>query len=427
MSARRAARLLLAGCSLALAACAASSPVKTADARNVWYAVTPATAAPAPLAVVAVNLHPAGAEVAGRVRLANGAVYPVFNVARTDTTLSFMATALDMTTQLDAAFTGTRDGAGWSGRWINHGETQTLSLKPGSAPDEHGLQMVALPDGRQMHLVCLGEGSPTVVFDAGAGGTVDDWRKVHAEIAKTTRACAYDRAGMGLSDEGPAPRDAAAVSRDMGAMLKAAGIKAPYVLVGHSLGSYHVRQFANTHARDVVGMVLVDPSGDFQVDRFASASPHLAQITNPEAQVHTLKDCAARARKGLTPHGSAEFRSCGGNTVARFETLASEIESMTTQSSPELAKSRRSYGDMPLIVLTRGDFAKGMPAEATPEDTAAFQATWRQMHEEMRALSSLGERREIAGSGHYVQLDQPAAVIGAVNEVVATARKAASR
>ena len=96
---------------------------------------------------------------------------------------------------------------------------------------------------------------------------------------------------------------------------------------------------------------------------------------------------------------------------------------MTLASSPELAASRRSYGAMPLIVLTRGDFTRGMPSEATAEDRAAFEAVWRTMHEEMRALSSIGERREIAGSGHYVQLDQPQAVITAVNDVVAAARQ----
>ena len=96
---------------------------------------------------------------------------------------------------------------------------------------------------------------------------------------------------------------------------------------------------------------------------------------------------------------------------------------MTALSSPELAASRRSYGAMPMIVLTRGDYARGMPAEATAEDIAAFKTTWRQMHEEMRLLSSVGERREIAGSGHYIQLDQPQAVIAAVDEVVAAARK----
>ena len=275
MKLHNAARLLTAGASLMLAACAAFAPTKTADTtgsdttgpgntgpgntwpRNTWYGVTtaPGAAAPSPLAVTAVNLHVAGSGLAGRVRLANGAVYPIFNGARSKTTLSFMVSALDMTTPLDATFTGVADGTSWSGAWTNHGETQKLSLQPGPAPDENGLRMVALPDGRQIHLACLGSGSPTVVFDAGAGGTLDDWRKVHAEIAKTTQACAYDRAGMGLSDQAANPRDAAAVSRDIDAMLKAAGIKPPYVVVGHSLGSYHVRQFANTHARAVVGMV----------------------------------------------------------------------------------------------------------------------------------------------------------------------------
>lgn len=412
--------LLAAGCGLALAACAAPAPATQLASRDQWYALAAPTDVAATPPAIAVNLHRTSLGFAGRIQLANGDVHPVVNIRSSPTALSFMAPAID------ATFAGVRDGAGWSGAWTSKGAASTLTLTPGPAPDDHGPRMVALSDGRRMHLVCQGEGSPTVVFDAGSGGTTRDWRLVHTDIARTTRACAYDRAGMGLSDAGPAPRDAAAVARDLDAMLKAARIAGPYVLVGHSLGSFHVRQFANTHPRETAGMVLVDPSGDFQADRFAAASPHFARVTSAEPQIVAMADCAVRAREELIPHGSPRFAACGGNDPVRFETVVSEIRAMTPLSSPELAASRRPYGDMPLIVLTRGDFTKGMPTGVTAEDSAVFRTIWTQMHEEMRALSTIGERREIAGSGHYVQLDRPLAVIAAVNDVVLAARRRAA-
>ncbi|MEP7211395.1 MAG: alpha/beta hydrolase [Alphaproteobacteria bacterium] len=427
MRVRGPARLVAAASFLAAAACASSDPAKTAASRDAWYGATMPSNAGGEVTRFAIDLNETSQGLAGRAHMGNEATYVLRNIQRTDTHLSFMVTASDAVTAFDATFSGERSGAGWAGTWANPKETRDLNLQPVSPPDEHGLQMVALPDGRRMHLACLGEGSPTVLFDSGSGGSVKDWRLVHAEIAKTTRACAYDRAGLGLSDPGPAPRDAAAAARDMEATLKAANITGPVVVVGHSIGSFHVRQFANTHAKQVVGMVLVDPSGDFQSDRFAASAPHFAQIANPETQIQSLQDCAARARRELMPHGSPAFTECNGNEATRFETVASEIASMMTLSSPELARSRRSYGDMPLIVLTRGDFAKGMPPEATPEDIKAMQTTWRQTHEEMRALSTVGERRDIAGSGHYVQMDQPQAVIAAVDDVVAAARRRAFR
>ena len=364
---------------LFLLGCATPDTATSPSVRDAWFGPAAPIEAAGPFSLTAIDLYETSQGLAGRARLAGGGVYPLRNIQRSQTHLSFLVTASDPMTALDATFNGERNAVGWTGAWDTQKAILNLTLAPIKAPDEHDLKMVALGDGRRMHLVCLGEGSPTVVFDAGAGGNTGDWRLVHAEIAKTTRACAYDRAGMGLSDPAAPPRDAAATSRDIEAMLTAAGVKGPYVMVGHSLGSYHVRQFANTHARDVVGMVLVDPSGDFQVDRMAAAAPHFAAIANPDAQVKLLKDCAAKARSQTLLHGSPDFAACSGNEAARFETVASEIETMMRLSSPELVASRRSYGAMPLIVLTRGDFTRGTPKEATPEDMAAVQTVWRAM------------------------------------------------
>jgi pimeloyl-ACP methyl ester carboxylesterase len=112
--------------------------------------------------------------------------------------------------------------------------------------------------GYQLHIYCMGEGNPTVILDALFPGTVSNWVWVQPEVAKTTRVCAYDRAGLGWSDSGPAPRDAQHHARELHTLLTNAGISGPYVLVGHSLGGLSVRMFADQYPNDVAGMVLVE-------------------------------------------------------------------------------------------------------------------------------------------------------------------------
>jgi len=112
--------------------------------------------------------------------------------------------------------------------------------------------------GYQMHIFCAGEGSPTVILDALFPGTVSNWGWVQPEIARTTRVCAYDRAGLGWSEPGPEPRDAQQAATELNNLLANAGITGPYILVGHSLGGLSTRMFANLYPDQVAGMVLVE-------------------------------------------------------------------------------------------------------------------------------------------------------------------------
>ena len=112
--------------------------------------------------------------------------------------------------------------------------------------------------GYRLHIHCVGEGSPTVVLDAGLGGFSLDWSLVQPELAATTRVCAYDRAGYGWSDPSPDARTPSQIADELHTLLVNAGIQGPYVLVGHSAAGKHVRLFANRYPQAVVGMVLVD-------------------------------------------------------------------------------------------------------------------------------------------------------------------------
>lgn len=112
--------------------------------------------------------------------------------------------------------------------------------------------------GYRLHLHCAGEGAPTVVLDALFPGTVSNWIRVQPDIARTTRVCAYDRAGHGWSERGALPRDAENQARELRALLANAGVAGPYVVVGHSLGGLTVRMFAAMYPNDVSGMVLIE-------------------------------------------------------------------------------------------------------------------------------------------------------------------------
>ena len=108
--------------------------------------------------------------------------------------------------------------------------------------------------GRKMHIDCRGEGSPAVILDAGLGDTYLSWRKVQPQIAAFTRACSYDRAGLGYSDPSPLPRTSEVIAKELHTLLQAAQIAPPYVLVGHSMGGYDVRLYASLYRDEVAGM-----------------------------------------------------------------------------------------------------------------------------------------------------------------------------
>src|ERR671938_464341 len=124
--------------------------------------------------------------------------------------------------------------------------------------------------GYRLHIQCVGTGSPTVVLDAGLGGSSLDWSLIQPELGRTTRVCAYDRAGMGWSDAGPQPRTPRQIADELHTLLTNAGIAGPYVLVGHSLAGKNVRLFTIAHPDQVAGMVLVDARSEY-VD--ANTSP----------------------------------------------------------------------------------------------------------------------------------------------------------
>jgi len=114
--------------------------------------------------------------------------------------------------------------------------------------------------GYRMHIYCTGEGYPAVILDSGLSDSSLTWYKVQPEVARFVRVCSYDRAGLGWSDPSPHERNSRVFAEELHTLLHHAGIPAPFVLVGHSMGGFDVRMFASLYRAEVAGMVLVDAS-----------------------------------------------------------------------------------------------------------------------------------------------------------------------
>lgn len=278
-----------------------------------------------------------------------------------------------------------------------------------------------LPDGRHLALYCAGVGSPTVIFDSGLGVGAQAWSRVQPEIAQTTRACAFDRPGYGASDEGPAPRDATRIVVDLKAGLEAAGIAGPYVLVGHSMGGYDMRLFANLHAEQVVGMVLVDPSLDGNEAPLRAVSPAFVRAS-ADFQATAGKCIQATADGHMTPD-HAIYAECGSPPLnspmangAHARTALSEQQSMDDSSRQVLASEPASSA-LPLIVLTAG--GQNGPETGMPEaERLALSEVTRENHAAIAARSSAGRHRVVEGAPHMIQMARPDAVAAAILEVI---------
>src|SRR5271166_16935 len=179
--------------------------------------------------------------------------------------------------------------------------------------------------GRTLNLYCSGQGTPTVILETGGNSPGYSLLMQQSKMALFTRACWYDRAGVGWSDPPPSPRTGASVASDLHEALQRAGVLPPYVMVGGSVGGEYVRIYTARYSTDVAGLVLVDSATpdqrdpDFMVspmNRLSGRTRHLICIALPMMmRFGVLRFVASRERRPL----SSDFTPEQGETLARLE------------------------------------------------------------------------------------------------------------
>jgi len=242
--------------------------------------------------------------------------------------------------------------------------------------------------GHRLYVTCAGSGSPAVVLEAGFGGDSGDWRDTQRDLARTTRTCAYDRAGLGSSVGRPGVHDASDEIRDLQQLLFSARIPPPYVLAGHSYGGLLTRLYAHAHPRDVAGLVLVDSPGRDATERQLAIWP-----------------------KSVEPD-------------LRKEVAVPVTNDVDVRASEQLDARVRSLGDLPLVVIEAGRHEQIFGPDKTPLWHAEARL-WSRMQAELARLSSDHVHVIALRSDHFVQrIDgQPRVVAEALRAVVRAARE----
>jgi pimeloyl-ACP methyl ester carboxylesterase len=222
--------------------------------------------------------------------------------------------------------------------------------------------------GHELWMSCSGSGSPTVVFAAGLGTGSGSWSGIRPTIAESTRACAYDRAGIGQSPPHPGgrPVTVGTMADELARLLSAAGIDGPVVLVGHSYGGMIARLVAYRHPDRVVGLVLVDAASEHELE-------------------------------GEWLRTDVEWFD-GSTMVDR------------PPSGVELAAAD-DLGAIPVVVLSQGTA------------TGQFAIEWTRFQAELATLSSNTLHVLARDSGHVIQNDAPDLVKAAIAAVLRSVRE----
>lgn len=293
--------------------------------------------------------------------------------------------------------------------------------------------------GRTLNLNCSGQGTPTVILEPGGNSPGYAQLLLQSKMARFTRTCWYDRAGVGWSDPPPSPRTSASIVSDLHDALQRAGVLPPYVMAGGSVGGEYVHIYTARYPSDVAGLVLIDSSvpdmhePDFMLsplNRMSGRTRHLICTALPAmTRLGIIRFVASRERRPLPP----DFTPEQGNTLAKLEaqpkaftTDAEQACAATDQGrivpregggNPDInnaARNAGSLGDRPLVVLTAGRY--WAPPGFEEEAADYHQVQVHQLQTSLMRLSTRG--RQVIVDAHHDMAESPDSIVIAVREVV---------
>ncbi len=254
----------------------------------------------------------------------------------------------------------------------------------------------------RLHMHCIGEGSPTIVIDSGAGGFSLEWIDIQNNLAEQTRICSYDRAGYGFSDPGPLPRTSAQIAFELRKLLDEAKINGPYVMVGHSFGGYNIRYFASLYPDDVIGMVLVDASHPQQFNTEEFKHVKLASSKNgPQPMYKRVRMIRPVIANNFPAQNRIQAFMLMRSTKAKM-TIINELDYMSQSAEQVQEYHETKPFDFPVVVITRG---KRVWPNTELGDRREHQ--WSLLQNDLGNISTHSYQVIASESGHIVHLDEP--------------------
>ncbi|WP_157903205.1 alpha/beta fold hydrolase [Cupriavidus malaysiensis] len=286
-------------------------------------------------------------------------------------------------------------------------------------------QRVAV-SGRSIHLHCTGQGSPTLVLEAGMAGWSQDWAWVQDRLSAGGRVCSYDRAGYGWSDAASSPRLGLDAVADLRQALRAAGEAPPWLLAGHSMGGLLAGMHARQHPADVAGLALIDAVGrDYAAQfpperyaRFRSGLDRLLALSDALAPFGLTRwlGLPASLVAARLPTGTRASAVAWSFSARHYHTLREENAGFDTVL--QQARQLPALPHVPTLVLS-SDVMRDFPAGL---EDAAMRAAW-QANQQSIAREAGVSRVLLEGSGHYLHVDQPGRVVAELSAWRETARR----
>jgi pimeloyl-ACP methyl ester carboxylesterase len=291
---------------------------------------------------------------------------------------------------------------------------------------------------RKIHLDCRGYGSPVIVFESGLDtqGSLS-WSAVHNELAKTTRACSYDRAGIMWSDPRPPTTNLmSAVAKDLDSVLISAGEKPPYVLVGHSFGGPYITKFTELYGHKVAGIVFIDAPhpeimalvNDLNNTLIFDIAKKFITLLKTFYNVTGITRILSAFDDATFPNQPKEH----ANAVKAFASISNDIldrEISNYKNGLAQVSLLRDFGDRPMFVIWNIVNYPSMSDEQLNSaglNRALVPAVMAQdlyMFNDQSSWSSDSQLTLLHNTSHYVQFDKPAEVINAVEIVVEKVKK----
>ncbi len=262
--------------------------------------------------------------------------------------------------------------------------------------------------GHRLHIYCVGEGVPSIIFDSGVGGFSLEWSRVQNVLARRTRVCAYDRAGYGWSDLGPLPRTSERITRELHTLLERAGVAGPYIIAGHSFGGYNAQLFARNYPDQTAGLVLIDSSHPEQIERLPGPEPGTVKRVRPGSNSYVVS--------WFFPHPNFpdENALMAQRIMQSWQHKMTWREEMTVFSvSAKQVKASRPMPEVPVLVLTRG--RSFWPGYSNGDET---ERVWMELQDELSQLGANPVHLIAERSGHVIHLDQPGIVITAMQTML---------